>query len=78
MTEAFNHYEWNDEKLHDRLALLGENKSTIEYTPERRAAVSREIACIAFELSDRERERRGLTIAEAWGAPHEEYDSAGA
>lgn len=67
METAGDHYMWTDEKLHDRLAELAENRSTIEYTETRLQQVSREMARIAFELSDRERERRGLTIAEAWG-----------
>lgn len=67
MEKAGDHYNWSDEKLHDRLAELAENRSTIDYTPERLQQVSREMALVAFELSDRERERRGLTIAEAWG-----------
>jgi len=66
METAGDHYTWNDEKLNDRLAVLSENRIRVEYTGPRLAQVSREIAMVAFELSERERERRGLTIEEAW------------
>jgi len=78
METAGDHYMWNDEKLNDRLAVLSENRTLIEYTGPRLAQVSREIAMVAFELSERERERRGLTIEEAWSLDGQKSHTTGA
>lgn len=63
----YDHLNWPDEKLHDRMGEIAANKAEIKYSPDRSAQLSTELALLAFELSERERERRGFTIEEAWG-----------
>lgn len=61
-----NYIEWSDDKLQDRLNELHENNRSIQYTGERKNQVEREMTNIAFEMSERIRERRNEEIEEAW------------
>ena len=51
--QPYNHIEWTDDALNERLKLLTDNMNTINYTGDRLEQVQREIGLIAFELSCR-------------------------
>ncbi len=64
--ESFNHVEWPTESLNARAELLADNMLNIKYSGERLEQVQREIALIAFELTERYRENKGISIEQAY------------
>lgn len=69
-----DHVERTDEQLQSRLSELHINNKNIGYTGERLIQVQREMGLIAFELSERQREKKMQEIAEAWAGREEIID----
>ena len=62
-----DHTEWPDGRIHRRLEELAEINQPWQRSKERREAIQREMAYLAFEASERLREARNQQIEEAWG-----------
>lgn len=64
--ERHDHITWTDERLSERLSQLAEINKPWQGSDERRAQIGREMGILAFECSERHRERLNQEIEEAW------------